>query len=418
MSNHIIKPFLPLALTMNRFPPELLDTVADNLEKSDLNSMGHTNRVLHSICNRRLYKAVTIDNAAQALRFFRTVARSAKCARLVRELNVALSLDGVFASFARVLRAAASNLTALIIFSIPQSPQVLNIISGLAFPALRACNLPAFGPNTVSFLRRHQRLQRLRVFRRGQDSFTTSGSYAPVDLPELTSFCGPAVLVPRLLASSPISHLLVNWLGQDIETVDYAALLSTVNKRSGADVHCAVHILGGWQPEIFMAIAVNSPALQALCLGTRPGAGGLKVDQRLIDDIAPAMAQLTSLLWIRFFENTSARDTPDTGTDNKNILASELALACRLGELCPRLISCGFGTELHWIRPYSNVWTPLGIPEGWNEDDLVNVVASNEGLKDVLELGREAVAQAIERIKAQDLVFQGNVVELLTFNQS
>ncbi|KAF7300047.1 hypothetical protein MKEN_01327600 [Mycena kentingensis (nom. inval.)] len=400
----------------DRFPPELLDSVAGNLDAEGQALLSRTSRALYAVCIRRLYHSVKLSTPRQTLRFFKTVANNTACAQAVKRLHTQYWPTSYFVSFSNLVLAGLTHLTALQVLFVEGTPGTFELMSGITFPFLRACSLPPFGPNTMDFLRRHICIRRLQVgFQRHDHRFTDITS---IELPQLSSFGGDARLLVPFLAASHIEELLVDWQGTDPESseIDYCARLAPVNTGHPENLRLTVQIVGGLNAvtPLIHALAIRCPALEGQSSADDTGTFDL---QRFVDQTGPAFTKLRSLSWFNItFLGPDLEHT--TSSSDAAALSSCLPAVKQLGSMCPALFAFSFQHRTRWLRPWPNVWLPRATDprQMWDRSELLDLLSSNYGeVLYELELGATGGREGLESVERRDAVVTNKVAALLQF---
>ncbi|KAJ7453835.1 hypothetical protein FB451DRAFT_1280875 [Mycena latifolia] len=306
-------------ISLPRLPVEFIDKLSGKVESRDLISLALTSRQLNSICIRRMYANVTLEDSEQAMKCFETLISNVQCAQSVRTLTLLFRQIDTQEAFSCTLVAAMRNVVALSEINIPRSPEILGFLADIHFPRLRGALIPF------------------------------SHTIPPLSLPHLTFFCGPDTVAEALVDSS-LSRISVQWDPRR-------------NAPASAVTFSVYNSISYWDPALLTTIVANAPKITSLSFdnfGTIYDLGDVNTVLARMDD---ALTALRHLVHVRFYE----LNPDDYFSVQDNTLENEFQMVRRWGDRSPTLKRCVFISETLWLRLSPDVWFPISSIDGRSE---------------------------------------------------
>lgn len=218
-------------------PAELLEAIFEPLSTSTLVSLARTSGDLYATASRLLYGRVSVSTYARNLSAVRTLATRPHLSLLVRSFSISLveGQDEVDETYFAMLYQAIcgmENLTDLeihidaslswVLFDNARSPDLTHYPNLANF----SCSFP-LDVNVARFLEGTPSLHSLQVA--ASPDFAILAKTA---IPFLSTYTGPACLLPQLLGSRPLTTL---FLSGDLTPEDVESLARTPNVPKAPD---------------------------------------------------------------------------------------------------------------------------------------------------------------------------------------
>ncbi|KAJ7203215.1 hypothetical protein C8J57DRAFT_393531 [Mycena rebaudengoi] len=324
-------------ISLPRLPVELVDRISGKVESRDLISLALTSRQLNSICIRRMYANVTLEDSEQAM----------------KELTLCFRQIDTQEAFSCTLVAAMRNIVALSEISIPRSPEILGFLAEIHFPRLRGALIP-LSRDTTRFLQLHANIEELAVQTLTHD--LKSYELPPLSLPKLTFFSGPDTIAEALVDSS-LSRISIHW---NPRRKAPASTVYDAISHSGAELLSVDNSISYWDPALLTTIVANAPKVTSLSFnnfGTIYNLGDVETVLARVDD---ALTGLRHLVHLHFYE----RNLDDHFSVQDSTLENEFKMVRRWGDRSPTLKRCVFISETLWLRLGLYVWFPIPSIDG------------------------------------------------------
>ncbi|KAH9951805.1 hypothetical protein B0H21DRAFT_192591 [Amylocystis lapponica] len=198
-------------MSLSVLPAELFDAICEPLAShpSTLAVLARTSATLNASAIRVLYSSLTISSYARNLSAICTLASRPDLARLVRSFSITLSdHDAGFHSFYALLQRALIRMPQLVLLDLLVDASASWVLSGVqslyAHLEHFSCSFP-LDAHLSAFLARTPALLSLQISA-SSPALETIQPFAPSHIPRLSSYTGPASLIP-LLAPRPLTTL-------------------------------------------------------------------------------------------------------------------------------------------------------------------------------------------------------------------
>lgn len=267
-------------------PVEIISLISEFSSIAAVVALSRTNRRIHSICFRYIYRAVELEDSARAVKWSTTLATNIPYAQEVRKLKLCVSRFPFFKiplkwfaslchiscehsrrRFNTTFHSALSNLKNLenLHLSTPHLG-ILPCFSDVHFPKLRICSLP-LSLYTDPFVRRHQGLISLYVlpeqYHMQISSTPPDISAAEIRLPNLRTFIGPETFAFKVVPHSSASRISVMWNTRRLLLCDLSSDIATL-ALSRTEILTLDNIVGIWDTSLLSAIVAGLPHLLKL----------------------------------------------------------------------------------------------------------------------------------------------------------
>lgn len=218
-------------------PAELLEVVFEPLAPSTLASLARTNGDLYASASRLLYRRVCVSTYARNLSAVNTLATRAHLSSLVRFFSISLveGQDEVDETYFAMLYQAIQGMRHVTDLEVHIDSSLSWVLFDHArsldlthYPNLESfsCSFP-LDTNVTRFLEGTPSLQSLQVA-----ASPDAAVLAKTAIPFLTTYTGPACLLPQLLGSRPVTTL---FLSGDLSVEDVESLAGTSSVPQPAD---------------------------------------------------------------------------------------------------------------------------------------------------------------------------------------
>ncbi|KAJ7893213.1 hypothetical protein B0H13DRAFT_2339800 [Mycena leptocephala] len=325
-------------------PVEIIGIICDFSKTPDLISFCQTNRRIHSVCFRSIYRSVKLNNPARVVRFCQTLTLNIFYAQEVRMLDISCYPKYPLGRFAAVLLSAISNLQNLETLVVYTHPSIFACFSDAHFPCLRTCAIP-FWVSTDSFVRRHPELSSLSVLPDVDYWHNPSSlSLKSIYMPWLRTFFGPETFALEVVPHSRASHLSIWWNTPRLLLQNSAADIATL-ALSSANILVLENFIGVWDTSLLSAIAAGLPHLTKLefCNISAPDPDILQI---FISHLDAAVGRLSSLTSLSIFQSPIR----PPGCLNPRDLDGEFDVVRRWGDISLTLRSAVLPSETAWAR--------------------------------------------------------------------
>ncbi|KAJ7099061.1 hypothetical protein C8R43DRAFT_907614, partial [Mycena crocata] len=198
-----------MQLGLAMLPIELIDRITQVTAYDDCLVLSRTNRTVHAVCMRWLYRTIILLNHVRAIGCFKTLILNLEAAHCVRRVVIYCSRfrpepEWMLRAFCRVLAAALRNLTRVEFIDVSHSAKIFATISHLHFPHLRECAIP-FSIDLVRFLQLHPALIAISIDPVPEASITFPASFSPITMPKLRIFNGPDSVAAAAIPGSAVT---------------------------------------------------------------------------------------------------------------------------------------------------------------------------------------------------------------------
>ncbi|KAJ7450170.1 hypothetical protein FB451DRAFT_1286333 [Mycena latifolia] len=351
---------MPLKLAV--LPVELIDCIAEYADYSALISFSRTDRRVHGVCQRRIYRTLVLEDPVRAIGCFKTLISNAQAAQSVRVLIIHFrrSHHSMLAAFYRLLRAALRTVKSIEYIDIATGAELFANVLNIYFPRLRDCALP-FCADIIPFLRLHPKLVGLSLDPIPDDSVFLWTSLEPIHLPDLQMFSGPEVVARSVVPGSVASHLIIFW---NPRLQHKCSDIFSAITRSGTKLIDVHNILITWDPQLLTVMAKCAPSLTSFTVrnvSSFHSATEMEVFFTGIDETLNSLSSVTSLFII---EDTRPGSIEPADVD----LDWEFRTVRRWGDVSPAIHCCVLPSTTRWLRVRANVWYPS------NSDDPAHML--------------------------------------------
>ncbi|KAJ7150778.1 hypothetical protein C8R46DRAFT_1229715 [Mycena filopes] len=245
-------------------PTELVDLIAAKACRPELLALGRTDRRVHTVCLRQIYREISLSDARAMVLFFRTVISNKLAASHVLIFTMETWSFCVFKAFGALVTTGMSKLTSLCqLESI--IPNIFHLFCDIHFPHLRDCTIP-LTRDTAGFLRLHPRLSHLMVHNHFDHAIPPSLSNPPILLPALTVFAGAHTVAPLLLPGSQTELATITFHRHDTDT--FGDTLSSIG-ATVPTLRTLFSVITTWDPALPAAIAAHLPWLSMVAVRKR-----------------------------------------------------------------------------------------------------------------------------------------------------
>ncbi|KAJ7150773.1 hypothetical protein C8R46DRAFT_1124110 [Mycena filopes] len=326
-------------------PTELVDLIAAHTCRPELLVLGRTDRRVHTVCLRQIYRDISLSDVRAVVLFFRTVISNKLVASYVLKFAIESWLLGLFKAFGALMRTGMSKLTALSELE-SVTPHIFHLFSDMYFPHLRDCTIP-LSRDTAGFLQLHPKLLHLVVYNPFDLPVPASLSNPPIILPDLATFMGPHTVASLLLPGSQTELATITYHRHDTGT--FADTLSPIG-AAVPTLRALFSIVSSWDPALPDEIAAHLPSLSTVKIRNRAqliSADALPSFFLSIDTMVHALRNLITL---------DILVTPSYPLDNR---AMEFEHVRRWGGISPSLTLVLLPSGTRWVRlPVHNIWLP------------------------------------------------------------
>ncbi|GJE84607.1 hypothetical protein PsYK624_006830 [Phanerochaete sordida] len=297
-------------MSLATLPAELLEVIFEPLSIPTLASLARSNGGLYSSASRLLYRRVSVSTYARNLSAVNTLATRPHLSLLVRSFSISLvdgqdEVDEIY--FAMLYQAIQGmrHLTDLevhidsslswVLFDLTRSPDLTHYPNLASF----ACSFP-LDDTVARFLEGTPSLQSLQVA-----ASPDCAVLAKPAIPFLSTYTGPACLLPQLLGSRPVTTL---FLSGDLALADVETLAGTSNvPASGNGPECGSATAPEMRRIETLSAITSAPPVAVIAALTQacPNLTSLRVittcpfwdtpDTTFYGQIANALASLPSL---------------------------------------------------------------------------------------------------------------------------
>ncbi|KAJ7309374.1 hypothetical protein DFH08DRAFT_1088292 [Mycena albidolilacea] len=341
-------------------PVEIIALISEFSSIAAVVALSQTNRRIHSICFRYIYRVVELEDSARAVKWSTTLATNNPYAQEVRKLKLLchISCEHSRRRFNATFHSALSNLKNLenLHLSTPHLG-ILPCFSDAHFPKLRICSLP-LSLYTDPFVRRHPGLISLYVlpeqYHMQISSTPPDISAAEIRLPNLRTFIGPETFAFKVVPHSSASRISVMWNTRRLLLCNLSSDIATL-ALSRTEILTLDNIVGIWDTSLLSAIVAGLPHLLKLGFWnvSVPNSDSQNIFVSRLDVAVANLPGLTSLSVLQ-----SPLRAP--GLLNPRDLDAEFDTVRRWGSIAPTLRSAVLPSETAWARVYArdNVWYP------------------------------------------------------------
>ncbi|KAI5826648.1 hypothetical protein K523DRAFT_419074 [Schizophyllum commune Tattone D] len=202
-------------------PPEIVDEICKYLGVYHLLFVCLVDKRLNAVGTRWLYRGVTLKNARQSIKFFRTIIRSDVAAKSVRTLTLDPSM-GLFIwdwlpAYHKLMAAAMRRMVNIENLPLQASRSLPLLLADAHFPSLQRCDIHLTSA-TPAFLSRHQRLRTVH-FRSGLANnlnhafFHDEFARGSAGFSRLEILTCPSYIAGAILPQPNIRSLAIVWNG-------------------------------------------------------------------------------------------------------------------------------------------------------------------------------------------------------------
>ncbi|KAJ7457200.1 hypothetical protein B0H11DRAFT_2063297 [Mycena galericulata] len=326
-------------------PNELLHEIAGYFDTPDLLILCQTNRRIHYVALKWIYRIVNLDDPARLVKCCQTFISRLEAADSVYELTIVLSEPRFgLGSFHRTIAGAFGRLKNLRILNISRSPAIFRSLLGIQFPRLLHCGLPLV-KEIVPFLQRNPWISGLMVLPLDSYSMHLPFRLPAHILPKLQRFVGPASVACSIIPGSVTHSATIYW--EHDQTLSFSDGLAAV-ARSQVEVTHFTTLLGSWDCSILPAIVDRMPRVEYLEFRIF---GDFAEKEAFFSSVDAILHDLPCLESLDLFEGSPTNSHEDT-------LEDEFEIVRRWGDHSPSLSFVTFPSrQTRWAR-WRGGWIP------------------------------------------------------------
>ncbi|KAJ7457189.1 hypothetical protein B0H11DRAFT_2199726 [Mycena galericulata] len=329
-------------------------------EAGDLLVLCLTNRRIHDVALKWIYRTINLDDPARLVNCCATLISRTEAAESVRQLTIRCHPRLAMKSFYAIVACAIKGLKNLRILNIWISHSIFRALADMRFPQLLECRIP-YAVEIIPFLQRHPGIAKISVspfgeFSRGSP-FRFASCTQPIFLPKLQRFDGPVNIACSIVPGSQTPIMSIDWVSDsdlyfsDGTLPDHQKYFSDrLAALARPNVVSLRNIVGAWDCEILPAITSHMPHLEYLAFGNLLNCPGKESFISSIDAVLHCLPRLNTL---SLLEGIPSARSPDDDT-----LDQEFAIVRRWGAHSPSISSVILPSETPWVR-CSEVWFPF-----------------------------------------------------------